>query len=337
MAKTTTPQQIRYNTIDRCLCDKNHRYTIKDLKEQCEKALKDADELVACSERTIQGDIERMQHIYDVSIVKYHVDDRRVNYYRYKDPNFSIRKGEIAEGQLGQLVEALKMLRRIKGMPQFDELDTLYEKLQTHLNINIEESSVIGFDDNPDYKGLEHFSTLYNHIVARMPVRIVYKDFKHDEQFEVVFHPYYLKEYNRRWFLFGWQEARNCLSTFALDRIEEIHEVEVEFKAQPEDLDFEEYFDERIGVSSGTGNIVRIELWASKHRWPYIATKPIHPTMKNIVEVENGVTFTIDVVPTRELCQLILSYGSDLRIIAPQEALIDKMRQITQEMYAFYR
>jgi len=64
-------------------------------------------------------------------------------------------------------------------------------------------AEIIAFDQNIDLKGIGFLGELFNAILFKRVLKIKYKSFT-NEQFEnQTIHPYYLKQYNNRWFLFG--------------------------------------------------------------------------------------------------------------------------------------
>ena len=77
---------------------------------------------------------------------------------------------------------------------------------------------VIGYEKNPFLTGIENLSVLYNYIVNKQVVKIKYKHFTRGEMNHIM-HPYYLKQYNNRWFLFGITERdKDGLTDLPLDR-----------------------------------------------------------------------------------------------------------------------
>lgn len=109
----------------------------------------------------------------------------------------------------------------------------------------------------------------------------------------------------------------NRISNFALDRIQEISiDEEVDFIPN-ENIDFEHYFDDVFGVTIPPDDVekIRIVLQFSKRQYPYIVSKPIHHTQK-IIDDEKCI-LSIELRPTYEFTQLILSFGYDVKVLEP--------------------
>ena len=90
----------------------------------------------------------------------------------------------------------------------------------------------------------------------------------------VEIHPYHLKQYNNRWFLFGWEESKNYsgITNLALDRIINISETIEDII--PNEVNWADYFDEMIGVSRPINkDTVEVKLRFSVKRLPYVITK----------------------------------------------------------------
>jgi predicted DNA-binding transcriptional regulator YafY len=161
--------------------------------------------------------------------------------------------------------------------------------------------------------------------VDKQPLKLTYQSFKQDSEEVIVVHPYYLKQYNKRWFLIAWNDAQGFMANYAFDRIKGINNANVPYK--PSDMNWLDYFDEMIGVSKDTRTEPqKVKLWVSKESWPYVKTKPLHGATQRIVsEDENGAVITIEVYLNYELEQQILSFGENMMVLEP-EAFRDNMR-----------
>ena len=104
-----------------------------------------------------------------------------------------------------------------------------------------------------------------------------------------------------------------------LDRIKSI-EQSSDFFDESGLVDFEEYFDDFIGVTKPLNAVLtKIKLSASIALAPYIITKPLHGSQKKIELTENTFIFSIDVIPNFELKKLLLSFGNEIIVIEPLE------------------
>lgn len=311
MSETKHPL-TRYKILDKCLNDRFRRYNIDQLLEACNDKLELLG-LLPVSKRQIYADIEYMKSSdgFRAPIKSYQYGARK--YLRYSH-DFSIMATPISEKEIFQLQVAISSLKKYKGLPFYNWIDELLTGLQFKLGVRNDDENVIGFEQNKDMIGLRFLSDLINYTLKHMTITVVYKPYNKDEVVWTI-HPYYLKQYNNRWFLLGWNEKYEDLSIIALDRIQLVEQSETKFRKNT-DIDFDLYFSNIIGVSIEDDTTpVLIELKFSKNRLPYVLSKPLHHS-QNITDEENGI-ITIEVIPNKELYSQLLWFGDDLEILSP--------------------
>ena len=324
----TKSSDVRIKVIDQCLCDHKRKYSTKMIFDRCNEELEKRDFYPITAMNSVRDDMEQIQRIYPGAEIESYRQGRNI-YYRYADPNFSIFKTPMNPDEIVQLTQTLKLLKRFQGMPQFNWINEIAERLGAELKLDEASEEIVGFDENLDLEGMENFTPLFNAIVDKQPLKLTYQSFKQDKEEFVVVHPYYLKQYNKRWFLVAWNDEKGFLANFAFDRIKSIENAKVAYKHT--DINFFDYFDEMIGVSKDpTKEPQKVKLWVTKDSWPYIRTKPLHGTQSEVKVDENGAVFTIEVYLNYELEQQILSFGENLKVIEPVE-LKDRIMQRLKE------
>jgi predicted DNA-binding transcriptional regulator YafY len=268
---------------------------------------------------------------YEIELEK--KKDGKEVYYRYADPDFSIKNKGLNESEAAQIKESLMVLTRFKGMPQFEWIEEVVAKFESSFGLKKGAEKIIGFDENKDYTAVRHISTLFNAILHKKVIKVVYKDFKTLTEYDVILHPYYLKQYNNRWFCFGYDTGKKKISNLALDRIIQIEQKELKYLKNTH-VDFDEYFEEIIGVTLKEEiAIEKITLKVNKKHWPYIESKPLHGTQKKRKgeEDENTITISIEVRPNYELEALLLSHGENIEIVSPlhfKEKFLERIKNI---------
>ena len=310
---------IREMVIDKCLSDTKRRYSTKDLMDECNKILIQEGYHEVTSLNTIRNDlraIEQRWYAYGGIIVE--ESEGRNKYYRYETPGFSIYKSELSQDDLNKLNQTLDILSRFKGLPQFEWMNELNARFKSSLLSTATTTSVISFDDNVDAEGKEYISMLFDAIVNKCTLKIKHKKFDNDTEKEHIVHPYYLKEYNNRWFLLCLHDAHKNLCTYALDRIQTIEYVHIPY-IENKSLNFDEYFDDVIGVTVLPNMELRkIKLWVEKSQYPYIKTKPLHGSQKVLEHLPDGSKIVqIEVCENYELINLLLSYGEKVIVLEP--------------------
>ena len=313
---TNKHAMIRYQALDRCFSNRYKRYYIEDLVEECNKAIYEfTGSLDGVKKRTIFSDISYMESPQGWNAPIKRVYEGKRCYYVYEEENFSINKKDLSEAELETIDEALVMLNRFKGVEGFDWVDEFVTNFEDKLGRKKNEVPVIGYQKNPFLKGIENLSVIYNYIVNRQVLKITYEHFVKGKMVHVV-HPYYLKEYNNRWFLFGiTEQKRDFLISLPLDRMVDIEPMHIEYIPN-KNFNFEEYFEDVVGVSvpmSGTPD--KVVLKFEKSRFPYVVTKPLHPSQRIIDKDECMVQ--IEVHQNSELNSLIFSFGDQVEVLAP--------------------
>lgn len=326
----------RYEVLDRCFSDKTRYYFIEDLVGAVNAELESRG-LKPVSKRTVQKDIEDMS--CDRNWIVEFTQDNRINgrrYYRYADPDYSIWRKDLNEHQLAQLKSMLLMLQQFRGLPQFERVEELISNLEEYYHITIEDSvDVIAFDTNDYVDGLQHLSPLFEAIVNKQALSITYCPFN-KEPFTTVVHPYYIKQYNRRWFLFALtlNGPFQGISNMALDRIQAINPT-TDAYIPNDTYDFDEYFEDIIGVSKPQASeVVKIILRFTEQRLPYVLSKPMHDSQRNH-RAEEGIV-ELQLIPNNELYQRLLSFGSDVEVIEPQ-SVREQMALHAEKLYNLYK
>ena len=323
---TNKNAQLRYQILDRCFSDFKHKYTIKDLIDKVNDALYDLTG-TDISVRQIRADIKYMRDrvTFDAPIKAYPMAVGKEHYYRYEDPNFTIYNNEMSIEEVNNLRSTIQMLGRYRGTPANAWLEEVISNLEYRFGIKANAENLISFEQNDKLQGLEHLSGIIDATVNHQPLKLQYRTFKGHE-FETICHPYYVKQYNNRWFLLGRNEKYGTIGNYALDRIVSFRNVDIPFCKNTQ-INFDTYFKDVIGVTVPNADIETIVLRFSENRFPYVVSKPLHHSQ--VVNKEQR-TVTITVKPNNELNQLIFSFIPDVEVLAPcslREAIKDKIEE----------
>ena len=305
---------IRYQALDRCFRNRNQYFYIDDLVRAVNEML-----IANCetpvSKRTVYKDITAMLNNEKWQILfeepAWH-NGRR--YYRYEDPNFSIWHEDLSKEQLIQLKSILIMLHQFRGLPQWEVMRSMIDELEEKYQFQLDyQSQIVDFDQNQYVYGLEWLSLLYQAIVEKQVLEVSYQPFGKVKEKHII-HPYFLKQYNSRWFLFGKTDEAINLTNFALDRIKSVDKSTLPYEQA--EISMSEYFEDFIGVSTKKEHEVEhVVLRFTSERLPYVLSKPIHESQKNNRKDEGIVE--LDVKINKELRQIILSFGKDVEVLSP--------------------
>jgi predicted DNA-binding transcriptional regulator YafY len=180
-------------------------------------------------------------------------------------------------------------------------------------------------------------------ITDRQVLRFSYQPFGQDE-FELTFHPQFLKEYNGRWFVFG-EANREPYQAYnvPLDRIVgEVCPVEgIEYIPAAKGF-YQQYFKDIIGVTHEKDAKVEQVVIRTKSEYQHglLMTKPLHHSLVETLPFgeHDGhrygeVRLTIE--PNRELRGRILMYGENLEVMQPLQ-LREQIKEILTKQLENY-
>lgn len=332
--------QKRITILDECFSSRTGLFTLEKLMEVVAEKLEGN-----ISRRTIQNDIKYIKETIETDLGK-NIDfdispvfqkgliDGHKKAFRYSKLEYALGNQLLNKTDQEQLAETLALLSRYRNREEFDWLDELFPRIETAFNLVHEDhDSLISYQSNRDYTGQSWVGILYNQLLKKKVLNIEYKTFDQTESYNRKVHPYHLKQYNNRWFLFGYEEGENYtgITNLALDRIQNMEETNENSK--PDTISWGDYFDEIIGVSKNPeAATIKIKLRFSKQRIKYVLTKPIHGASQkpDKSDPENR-TISIEVIPNKELFQLLLSFGSDVEVLEPEmvkEELIKQAKEV---------
>lgn len=326
---TNKHAQIRYNTLDNCFRNTGKRFSLDDLVKACNDAIYDfTGKEDGIKKRQLYDDIRFMESEQGWSIELEKTKDGRKVYYCYQDSNFSISNKPLNETEALQLKEALLTLNRFKGMPQYDWIEELGTRLDAEFKLNKNSDKVLSFEENEYLAGKQFISDLYKAIIYKKVLGIEYKTFKDENVTQYQISPYHLKQFNKRWFLFGKSPNFSSLTNLALDRIVTLKEMDFVFEENT--IDFNEYFEDVVGVTIPDAIIETIKINIDKSLVPYIKTKPLHPSQSYKYE-DDIHRITLKVIPNYELESLLLSYGEKIQVLEPA-SFVEKMKNRIEMM-----
>ena len=327
----TKSADIRLKVLDRCL--RRGGYSTSALMREVNHELELYGYAAVTSLNTIRQDMDYITNSYPDIMIEDRKSGRNIT-YSYRDPESSIFKLPFRDDELAQLSQCLAILSRFSGTPQTEWIERFIDRFSLSIKISADGKFVVGFDECKELKGKEYFSELVAAICSKQVLAIKYKSFRRGEIKEVLLHPYYLKEYNNRWFLLGKEHGYNTVSTLAFDRIQEITPVTGVTYIENPGIDFNnEYFSDIVGVSKYLDREPeKIRLWVEKSLFPYIATKPLHDSQEIEKELDSGYEIRIEVRPNYELEQMILSFGDRMKILSPESLKASIKEKLTNSL-----
>lgn len=324
----------RYMILDELLSNRYHDYSLDDLTDEVSRRLSEMySDTKGIVRRTIEKDINYLEYegLFMAEIERRWVPCVNGNgkttqkkCLRYKDPSFSIFRKVLSDDEKYLLKEAFSLLGQFDGLPNLEALEALRQSLELPEN---GQRPIISFTKNP----LENSNLLGELFVAisqKQVIELCYHTFAKPKEIKsIVFHPYLLKEYNRRWFVIGAADSDGKILNFGLDRIDKVvPQPALKYKDSPKNL--AERFEDIIGVTFVEESpVYKIIFWASDSAKDYIKTKPLHESQRNMPDnlhdeypaLSGGAFFRIDCKKNYELIRELSSFGKDLIVLSPEE------------------
>jgi len=310
----------RYKILDSCFRNVGRKYFIEDLINACNQALGGLkSDYNGISRRQIFDDIAFMESSGGWSIELCRSKIGRRVFYRYVDTKFSINNMPLNAIEVEQLQSAIDVISQFNGMPQFTWVNEMIPKLKQGLYLHKEPTVLIDFDSNLYLKGLEHLGLLYNSIYLKKALTIIYQPFGYDQPYEIKFHPYFLKQYNNRWFLFGLNfELGRYDWNLAIDRIVDITDSTQVF-IENTVINWPEYFEDIIGVTKPTnGPLEEVTLHFFGKSGNYVLSKPLHGSQKSKWIDNQTLEVKLNLIINNEFERILLSFSDQVKILTPK-------------------
>lgn len=309
---------LRYRIIDRCLTNKGKLYPSKeDLRQECEDVLYGSDG-INISTSTIEKDMWAMRNESELGYyapIEYHKGHKG---YYYAEEDYSIRDVHLNDEDLDAIHFAVNTLFQFKDIAIFDQFGHAIDKIVDRLSIspNANDSSIpqyVQFENTPLAKGSDHLAPLLECIKERKSIDLGYQKFNSEELSYYTLEPYLLKEYRGRWYLIAKDQEKGAIRTFGLERMVEFSENGAHFELN-KSFSPDRFFKHSIGITELASEPENVILECTDVLAHYLRSQPIHPSQKEVTSN----TFTVHVLVTYELINLILGFGAQIKVIDPK-------------------
>ncbi|MDD3925235.1 MAG: YafY family protein [bacterium] len=274
------------------------------------------------SARTIQRDMAQLRYDFGAPL-KF---DRCAGGYRYTGKFDLNPPVDMTESEMLALYLAGEILGRFTGTSLEDAARCAFDKLSKLLVHELTDSAVplgghitIGA---PLLRGDaarvgDLFCLLGDAIKDGRVVEIEYHAINTDSKSCRETEPLHLHYHKGAWYLIAFCRLRSDIRIFALDRIKSARLIEGgRLFNQPFDAAL--YLQGNFGiVSGGTVNEVALLFDADQARW--VRERQWHPSQQLEERPDGSLVLHMRVRGLREVCHWVMSYGSHVRVIAPQE------------------
>ncbi len=222
-------------------------------------------------------------------------------------------------------LQALLTARHVLGNVQPGLLEDELEGVQQRINQLLDRQG-LDFSAQPERIHIRHdagrpvpgdlFETVLKALFSRQRLRLTYHGRRRDDVSERVVSPQRLTAYRDRWYLAAWCHRAEGLRSFALERIRDMALVdEPALEVASEDLAAQ--FDQAFGIFSGPAeHEARLRFSPEAARWA--ADEVWHPNQSGVWQEDGCWELSLPFGHQRELLMDILSYGPDVKVLAPE-------------------
>ena len=327
--------QKRHFIIDHCLRDTLREYTLEDMLETVNTALGELG-IRPISERQLYNDIAFIQsedgygaEIETQRVVRLDEKGRNRSYviYRYRDPNYSIHNIHIPELQLRFFNAVINSMIDFSNVPMQQWLSDHYTKLRSIFD-GMPVDTCLMMDDNPFLGGKKakdfviNFEKVFSAILNKQALDILV-DTSAYGVIKGCLHPFFLKQFNRRWYVLGIMSHRpNKIFTFPIDLLQKVSFSKERYMNYP--FNPEEYFEDLIGVHDpGTPPVdVHLRFYGSLAK--QLEFNPLHGSQRSHWETINGESVLdvhLFVKQNLELENLLMGFVGMMEVLGPNDLI----------------
>jgi len=323
---------IRYNILDYCF--RNKSFTFQETLGYLNEKIAELYPGEGISTRTLREDIK----VFRNGIKGFSAPlAENIRILKYTNPNYSIAQKPLLEDEQYLIDAAQQLLERFENHPKYNKLAEALIKFQDEEETENNISKILFYDHNDEYKGIKHLKPLYLSIQKKQVLQITFKGFKDKLPTVFQFHPHILKQYNRRWFVYGLNKTKGIKEwSIPLDERLLNFTILEEHAYVESATDWDSFFRTMTGVTRAPiSKIEKVVLRFYNGRENYFKTKPFLPDYEEFFEEEKQDQVWFEAVINKELVQQLLSYGQDVEVLSP-ENLITEMRTHAESVKKYY-
>jgi predicted DNA-binding transcriptional regulator YafY len=331
---------LRYKTIHKLISSGKYP-SRNELRDACVKAVYGDESLGSISLKTIDSDILAMKNNRNLGYfapIKY---SRNMKGFYYLKDGFEIESKSLSDKDLLDIRMAIETLTKYANLPGYENLKGIIDKISDQISTsgNLSDNqgkNSIYFEKIESVAGRVFLKPIYQAIVEKVNINLLYQSFTSNEEKKYTLSPYFLKEYQGRWYVIGYDFERKKTVTFALDRIKSV-QLNTNSPFKEAHIKLHKYFDSVIGVTVYDEPIEKVIFEADEVTAKYIKSKPLHKSQREITQNTNNakVKFELRLIPNFELEMQLLALGAGVKVIEPNNLAV-KIRNTLFNAFSNY-
>ena len=258
------------------------------------------------SKRTLDRDIEDIRNEFGIEMVY----------------------DKIKKGYFVDLTESLN----IDNILRFFELSISAQVMIDSFKEGKEALQFVSFDSSDSLIGVHWLRNLMMAIRTHRIICFDHTSFQTGDTWHYEVHPYFLKEYKGRWFIYAYVPAIKDFRIFGIERIDKLILADEYYKPIKKFIPAEK-FEHIIGISLLAYQeqpIQTIVISTTAEQGRYMKSLPWHPSFTPLVDDENEFQFSLTIMPNNEFIQMMLNYCNLVTVVKPQW-LRDTLKKILSE------
>ncbi|MFO7867998.1 MAG: WYL domain-containing protein [Bacteroidales bacterium] len=328
-------KNFRYRIIDECLQNTDKKWSLEDLISAVSQKLTQEFGVQKVSKRSIQYDIALMR---EKPPIGYNAPIQCTNgYYTYSDPDFSITNKKLSKPDIDNLTEVVNTLKQYKQYTHLGDVHKIIEKIEAIIAINPgPETHTVSFETTQKLlKGISWLHQIFKAVEKKEVLELTIKEINEDiHQFFI--HPYFIKEYNSEWYLFGLLDDTKNYTVIPVQKIAAISP-QITTYIEPSDFNPQHYFDSIVGISPAEGTKPsNITLRIDKDLKEEFLISPLHHSQEITDVSEEGALLHIKVIPNTDLRKIILRHGSQIKVESPEKLRKAILKELKEAHDAYY-
>jgi proteasome accessory factor C len=287
-----------------------------------------------CSKSTLHRTINALKDYLNAPVIF----DANAGGYRYgKDAHgeaYELPGMWFTPGELQALALMQRLLKDAGGGLLEEHMGPLSRRLNEltrHQRLNLgEAASRLRFPSIGARPAGKAFELVTSATLQRKKVWIEYHARSDDRRSERTISPQRVVHYRETWYLDAWDEARNDLRSFSIDRILRATMLDEQaFDVPDEELD--EHFASAYGIFGGKADkIATLRFTKERARW--VADERWHPQQEGMWLPDGRYELRIPYRSSRELVMDVMRHGPDVEVVAPAELRAEVEEQLRRAL-----
>lgn len=210
------------------------------------------------------------------------------------------------------------------------------DELMTHKRLSLNEAgSRIRILSQAARPTGNSFEVVASATLQRRKLRFQYRSRSKDELTDRVISPQRLAHYRDNWYVDGWDELRQALRSFSIDRIRTPVQLSDAADDRP-DAELDEHFASSYGIFAGKANKMAT-LRFSRERARWVADERWHPKQSGQFLTDGRYELKI---PYRDSCELVmdvLRHGAEVEVVSPEALRMEVSKAFASALAKYVR